>query len=124
VPTQGTGAVGSGAGGAINPNAAVNPGVAPALQGGGGSSGDAGRPPAPAGVNSSNVAAIAPAQAGIGVSAKQAVSGVDTLAADTTKLDRPQLLALIAKLQQQIDQLKAYLAEQERSEQLDKAAAR
>jgi hypothetical protein len=125
VPTQGAVQVGSGVGGgAINPNAAVNPGVAPALQGGGGSSGDAGRPPAPVGVNSSDVSAIAPTQAGIGTSAPQAAAGVETLQVDTEHLDRSQLSALIAKLQQQIDQLKAYLAEQERSEQLDKAAAR
>jgi hypothetical protein len=128
MPTQGTVAVGSGmGGGAINPNAAVNPGVAPALQyasGGGGSAGDAGRPPAPVGVNSSNVAAIAPTQAGIGTSAPQAAAGVESLQVDTARLDKSQLSALIQKLQQQVEQLKAFLAEQERSEQLDKAAAR
>jgi hypothetical protein len=36
VPTQGSIAIGSGAGGAINPNAGVDPGIAPARMGGGG----------------------------------------------------------------------------------------
>lgn len=125
VPTQGTIAVGSGGGGAINPNAAVDPGVAPSLAGGGGSAGDAGRPPAPTGVNSSDVSAIAPTQAGVGTpAATQAASGAQTLQVDTSKLTNAELAALIDKLEKQIDQLKAYLAEHERSEQLDKAAVR
>lgn len=131
VPTQGAVAVGSGVGGgtAINPNAAVSPGVAPAYSsGGGGAAGDAGRPPAPAGINSSDAAAIAPTQAGIGAlaatGASEAAAGVDTLQVDTARLDRTQLAALIQKLQQQVEQLKAFLAEQERTEQLDKAQAR
>jgi hypothetical protein len=101
-PSQGAVQVGSGgggAGGAINPNVAVNPGVAPALAGGGGSAGDAGRPAAPAGVNSANVAAIAPAQAGVNALGTSSV---------TTKA---QLQQLILKLQAEIDELKKLMAE-------------
>ncbi|MCW2927590.1 MAG: hypothetical protein JWM86_1558 [Thermoleophilia bacterium] len=124
-PKQGTIAVGSGATGtALNPNAAVNPGVAPALAGGGGAAGDAGRPTPPIGVNSADVSFIAPTQAGVGEApTATAVAGVETLQVDAP-LDRTQLAATLAKLEAQIAQIKAYLEEQERSEQLDKAAAR
>jgi hypothetical protein len=98
-PSQAAVQVGSGGGGsaAINPNVAVDPGVAPALAGGGGSAGDAGRPAAPAGVNSANVAAIAPAQA-----------GVNALGAVATKA---QLQQMILKLQAEIDELKKLMTE-------------
>ena len=126
VPTQGLVTVGSGAvGGAIDPNAAVNPGVAPAMasatpSGGGGSAGDLGRPPAPVGVNSTNAAAVAPTQAGIGMP----TTGIADAQAGAATSTNAQLSAMIVKLQAQIDQLKAYLAEQERLDQLDKAQAR
>ena len=41
-----------------------------------------------------------------------------------TRATNAQLAAMISKLQSEIDTLKAYLAEQERSDELDKAAAR
>jgi hypothetical protein len=96
--------VGSG-GGAIDPSSAVSPGVAPTA-GGGGSAGDAGRPPAPVGVNSANAAAVAPTQAGIATT------------------DRAALARVIQQLQAQIDQLKAFIAAQDEAAQLDVAAAR
>lgn len=118
VPTQG----------ATAPSAVV-PGVAPSAlaQGGGGSAGDVGRPAPPAGTNSADVSAIAPVQADIGTHSQAvatAATGVDTLTLDTSKLDRTQMLALLQRLQQQVEQLTAFLAEQERIDQLDKAAAR
>jgi hypothetical protein len=115
VPTQGTIAVGSGAGAAINPNQAVSPGLAPANTGGGGSAGDAGRPAAPAGVNSSDVSAIAPTQAGIGEPTSgigDATQGVGMVTAEEATPD--QLVAMIKQLQQQIDMLKEMIENDQR----------
>ncbi len=124
VPTQGSIAVGSGATGAINPNLAVDPGVAPAnlyAQGGGGSAGDVGRPPAPAGVPSSDVAAIAPAQAGVTTtpaSSSDALAGAEAVAA--TNAD---LAMRIGELQNQIKILEEMIANMERRRAEDDAAA-
>jgi len=116
LPTQGTVAVGSGAAGvALNPNVAVDPGVAPALQaskGGGGSAGTVGQPSTPvATAERSDASAIAPAQAGIG-------------AAPAATMSKAQLANFIQRLQSQVDQLKQYLAEQQRIDDTDVAAAR
>lgn len=139
VPTQGTVAVGSGAGVAISPASGMNPGVAPAIaQGGGGAAGDVGRPPAPAGANSSdvsaiaplqagvpgtsNVAAIAPVQAGAATTAAQEPAGATTGAAEgaealTAKTpEQAQIVAMINQLQKQIDMLKAMIENDQRRE--------
>lgn len=126
IPAQGTVAVGSGAaGGAINPNAAVNPGVAPALaQGGGGSAGDVGRPVAPIGASGTDAAAVAGPQPGIGsntTGASEAAAGVDALHVDPATLKHDEVLKLIEVLQQQIDRLKTLLAEQDRTAARDQA---
>jgi hypothetical protein len=122
VPTQGSIAVGSGATGAINPNLAVDPGIAPAnlyAQGGGGSAGDAGRPAAPAGTPSSDVSAIAPKQAGIG-----AAGSTDALAgAEATIADQAALVTKISELQNQIKILEEMIANMERRRAEDEAAA-
>lgn len=122
VPTQGTVAVGAGAGVAISPASGMNPGVAPAMsRGGGGAAGDAGRPPAPAGTNSSDVSAIAPLQAGIGPAAEQA-TGATTGAAEGAEAvtaatpEQAQIVALINQLQKQIDMLKAMIENDQRRE--------
>lgn len=137
VPTQGTVAVGSGAGAAISPASGMNPGVAPAMsQGGGGAAGDAGRPPAPAGTNSNDVSAIAPLQAGIGGSSAASIAprqaaigptaeqatGATTGAAEGAEAvtaatpEQAQIVALINQLQKQIDMLKAMIENDQRRE--------
>lgn len=116
-------ATGSGGGGAINPALGVNPGVAPALAGGGGAAGDAGRPAAPAGVNSSDATAIAPQQAGIGMAttgASDAAAGTQEL--EAAKATNAQLLAMIQKLDQQIQMLKAIIASNEADDLQQQAA--
>lgn len=124
VPTQGSIAVGSGASGAINPNLAVDPGVAPAnlyAQGGGGSAGDVGRPPAPAGVPSSDVAAIAPAQAGVTTtptSSADALAGAEAVSAENAELE-----TRIIELKNQIRILEEMIANMERRRAEDEAAA-
>lgn len=119
MPTQGSIAVGSGGvSGAISPSAAVNPGIAPAnlyASGGGGAAGDAGRPPAPAGANGSNVAATAPTQAGA-TAASPAVG-------PTSRLHRAQIAALIEQLQRQVEELQTYLASDDREERLEQRTA-
>jgi hypothetical protein len=119
VPTQGLVAVGSGAGAVINPAYAVNPGIAPANMGGGGSAGDVGRPAAPAGVNSSDVSAIAPQQAGIGqdtTGASDAAAGAEAVAVDPEHATHAQLVAMIQTLQKQIEMLKSMIENDERRE--------
>ncbi len=121
VPTQGTVAVGSGATGAINPNLAVDPGIAPAnlyAQGGGGSAGDVGRPAAPAGTPGSDVSAIAPKQAGVG-----AAGSTDALAgAEATVTENAELAVRISELQSQIKILEEMIANMERRRAEDEAA--
>ncbi len=115
VPTQGSIAVGSGATGAINPNAMVDPGIAPAnlyAQGGGGSTGDAGRPTPPAGVPSADVTAIAPKQAGVGIATTGASDALAGATATTTEV----LAAQIVELQKQIDMLQQMLLDIKRKE--------
>lgn len=127
MPTQGRVAVGgSGAGGAISPGQAVNPGIAPAMMGGGGAAGDVGRPAAPAGVNSADVTAIAPQQAGIGqatTGASDAAAGTEALTVDPEKATHAQLVAMINTLQKQIDMLKDMLENEERREAASVAPA-
>lgn len=122
VPTQGSVAVGSGAVGAINPNLAVDPGIAPAnlyAQGGGGSAGDVGRPVAPAGTPSSDVSAIAPKQAGVGVAAP-----TDALAgAEATVAQNAELALRVTELSNQIKILEEMIANMERRRAEDEAAA-
>lgn len=124
VPTQGTVAVGSGATGAINPNVAVDPGIAPAnltAQGGGGSAGDVGRPAAPAGVPSADVTAIAPRQAGVGIPTTATTDALAGVTATTTGTDT--IAAQIAELQKQIDMLQQMLIEIQRKEAEEDALA-
>ena len=122
VPTQGSIAVGSGATGAINPNMAVDPGIAPAnlyAQGGGGSAGDVGRPAAPAGVPSADVTAIAPKQAGVGIP----TTGASDALAGATATTTDAVAAQIAELQKQIDLLQQMLIEIKRKEDEEDALA-
>ena len=96
IPIQATtGQIAVGSGaGAVNPGVGVDPGQAPGTV----------------------------SQGGGGVT--EASAGVDALDPDTAKLTKAQVVELLQKLERQLNDLKAFLAEEERREELDKAAAR
>lgn len=76
--------------------------TAAVLPGGGGAAGDAGRPVAPVGVESTDSAAIAPVQADLAADSTAPVSAEQVATA-------AQLSQLIAQLQEQIDELRRQL---------------